>query len=1396
MKKFLAVIAVLSLVFSPVTPAFALDATWEGDVSNVWALDGNWTAAFPVSTQTATFNEVGAGGFTTVDLGAGAAVASIVFDDADAAAYTIGTAGQTLTLDNAGSIIVNDLVDQNQTIAANVVLAGASASFTNNAVNGVLGNGLLNVTGNVTGAVGGSTLNLNGANTGLNTVSGILADGGGLPADKIAVTKSGDGTWVLSGNNTYTGDTTITGGTLVATGFATALGGGNLIMTGGTLSLADDAALNFGRNTTVTGAVEIDSVRATAGDGAGTTQTLGTLTTGAAGLNTLTVGIGNAFTISGVQGLTFGDVTLGDATTIDARTGGYGVGATGLLTLGNVATGGFAFTLSSDSTIAITTGTVADLSGGLNITDAGGLVTFGTVGAGTAGAITITDSSAGVTFSGNVTSTTLTITDTTDGQDITFANGGTVAINTLTTAAQGYDIVFQGTTTTIDTNTNFLNTGTVTLGNDAGDTTTFTLGLDTTTGPSATNIAGIVETTDTGMDLSATTMTAASTLRSGSGAINVASITDGAGPFALSLGSAGQTGAITFLGNVAVDTLTTFAGAYNIVFQGTTTTIDTNTNFLNTGTVTLGNGALDVTTFTLGVTATDPGALNIAGTVATNGGASTITLGDANTGVAVTADATVGGTATGLIDMGDATLADGATLTVGTGIGNAINLDAVTGTAGGGSSNLTLNTTGAVAVAEAIGTDIGTVTVTQSGGATFSGTVTATTVAHAATAKSQFDAALTATNLNMTGTGEVELNVDSAVGTTMVTAASTLDLNGSLTGAVALNAAGAIIDLATGENITGAVTTTGAGVGTLNFEGVHTTGGIIGAAGNLLAAINIQNGVLTMDHNMAATTVTVDSAAGGGTGTLTLTGDRTITGDLTMANSGVLNLDTNILTVNGTYTQSAAAQVLNLTIVDGSTYGRINATGASGISAGTVNVTAPIGYIAGGTTFTAVNNGGGVTTVPTINTLGSSVVSFAGSNSGGDLILTAVRSSPYNNVSSDPNTNAAGAALERAGAEGATGDMLDVLNLLDAMGSNQERANAIETMTPDVSSGVVQGSRVLTGNSFRMISNRLGGARNVGGSGAGVSSGDTMNGVGVWMQGLGSHMKQGERKGIEGFSANAFGTTIGVDKVLDSHFRFGFAGSYGWAGVHSKQPGSPSDNINSFQGTLYASYDSLDLNKARQRGKKSPEAVRNQAERLWYMDVALAFTQNNYDSRREIWLTPTTQRVAKADHYAQQYSTNFELGYKFVFEETKSFEVTPFISLGYNYLYMNSYRESGADALNLSVRGEGFHQLEQGLGLKLAYPIVSQRSGTFIPSIKGAWLYDYIGDRFETTSSFAGGGGTFDTRGAKPAKSGMLFGVEMAFLNKGNLTVTGNWDIELRDQFMSNTYYGTVRYDF
>jgi autotransporter-associated beta strand protein len=58
------------------------------------------------------------------------------------------------------------------------------------------------------------TLTLSGSNTGDNTIQGAIINNVGGSGGKVSLTKSGTGTWVLAGTNTYTGTTTISSGTL------------------------------------------------------------------------------------------------------------------------------------------------------------------------------------------------------------------------------------------------------------------------------------------------------------------------------------------------------------------------------------------------------------------------------------------------------------------------------------------------------------------------------------------------------------------------------------------------------------------------------------------------------------------------------------------------------------------------------------------------------------------------------------------------------------------------------------------------------------------------------------------------------------------------------------------------------------------------------------------------------------------------------------------------------------------------------------------------------------------------------------------------------------------------------------------------------------------------------
>jgi fibronectin-binding autotransporter adhesin len=75
------------------------------------------------------------------------------------------------------------------------------------------------------------TLTLTGSNTGSNTLASLISNStkGGV----VGVTKAGAGTWILTGNNTYTGATTVQQGTLNAVAM-----GGNLVLQGGAVAPA------------------------------------------------------------------------------------------------------------------------------------------------------------------------------------------------------------------------------------------------------------------------------------------------------------------------------------------------------------------------------------------------------------------------------------------------------------------------------------------------------------------------------------------------------------------------------------------------------------------------------------------------------------------------------------------------------------------------------------------------------------------------------------------------------------------------------------------------------------------------------------------------------------------------------------------------------------------------------------------------------------------------------------------------------------------------------------------------------------------------------------------------------------------------------------------------------
>ena len=233
--------------FQPLIPD--ANATWTGAVSNVWSVAGNWTAGGPPGTgNTATFNGAGNGN-TTISMSTGTiTVNTILFDTASAAAYTIGSGGvgaETFNLNDSGAITVNSTVTNNQLVNADITLGTArgtssTITFTNNSTTANL-----TIAGSISPSLAGGgtatkTLALGGSGNGV--ASGDIVDNANT---SVALTKSGAGTWTLSGVNTYAGGTTVSGGTLLVNnpGVSSGTGVGTVTVSGSGTTLGGTGAM-------------------------------------------------------------------------------------------------------------------------------------------------------------------------------------------------------------------------------------------------------------------------------------------------------------------------------------------------------------------------------------------------------------------------------------------------------------------------------------------------------------------------------------------------------------------------------------------------------------------------------------------------------------------------------------------------------------------------------------------------------------------------------------------------------------------------------------------------------------------------------------------------------------------------------------------------------------------------------------------------------------------------------------------------------------------------------------------------------------------------------------------------------------------------------------------------
>jgi autotransporter-associated beta strand protein len=537
---------------------------------------------------------------------------------------------------------------------------------------------------------GAKTLTFTGTNTGANTIGGIISNG----SDTVGVAKTGAGTWVLAGANTYTGGTTVSAGVLTAAGTASLPGydsAGKVVFNGGAVGVilggsgwtTGQVNTLLSNATKTSGALGIDTTNGSLTQWTGfTTGNLGpalgltklgnnTLILDQAntyaGTTTVSTGVLNIRNNAGLGG-TAGGTTVASGAALELQ-GGITIGAEVLSLNGTgIAAGGALRNISGDNTY----GGLITLAGASRINSDSGTLTLD-VASGNAitGTQNLTLGGAGnITVADPIATSTGTLTYSGTGTAILAGNNtytGLTTVSAGTLTLSGSNIGTGGTTLTAGTlNVNHAHA----LGNSG--TITLTSGtINNTSGAAITN--SVANPITIGGNF---TFGGANDMNLGTGAVT------NAGSRTITLGGTGSTltlgGVMTNTAN-AVQT-TTVNGAGNALVLGGYALSNNATSRINvingSGNVTITGPVTNGSTSTAGgLTYSGTGVLTLSGTN-TYAGATTVNSGTLNV------------SATGSINASDVTV-------IGTGT-------VLTG--GGSVKSLTVNSAAIVAPGDGVGT--------------------------------------------------------------------------------------------------------------------------------------------------------------------------------------------------------------------------------------------------------------------------------------------------------------------------------------------------------------------------------------------------------------------------------------------------------------------------------------------------------------------------------------------------------------------------------------------------------------------------------------------------------------------------------------------------------------------
>jgi outer membrane autotransporter protein len=244
---------------------------------------------------------------------------------------------------------------------------------------------------------------------------------------------------------------------------------------------------------------------------------------------------------------------------------------------------------------------------------------------------------------------------------------------------------------------------------------------------------------------------------------------------------------------------------------------------------------------------------------------------------------------------------------------------------------------------------------------------------------------------------------------------------------------------------------------------------------------------------------------------------------------------------------------------------------------------------------------------------------------------------------------------------------------------------------------------------------------------------------------------------------------FGVDTEVTNATRVGASFTYARTSIDGDGDGNAQNDIDSYQVTAYGDY----------------------TTETYYIEGAVGVARNESKSARIID-TAGLNRAATGEYTGEQYMVSLKGGAPISLGGSAF--VTPTAGLSYTHVTNDSYTETGAGSLNLTVNPGDVDALVASLGAKV-HTRIKQGLGHIVPTARFGLSYDLIGDEATASSTYQGGGTAFATTGSKVEQFGATIGAGLSY-DTGYSSLGINLDFEHKSDFQSATATLEARFKF